>query len=54
MIAVTANNCTANGSSFDVNLNTCRYDPSKLIPAMREAVANTLGIHGVPPRFVPR
>jgi AcrR family transcriptional regulator len=23
-------------------------DPSKLIPAMREAVANTLGIHGVP------
>ncbi len=29
-------------------------DPAKLIPAMREAVANTLGIHGVPPRFVPR
>jgi AcrR family transcriptional regulator len=29
-------------------------DPAKLVPAMREAVANTLGIHGVPPRFVPR
>ena len=28
----TANNCTANGMSFDVNLNTCRYNPSPLIP----------------------
>ena len=28
----TANNCTANGMSFDVNLNTCRYNPSPLVP----------------------
>ena len=28
----TANNCTANGMSFDVNLNTCRYNPSPMVP----------------------
>jgi iron complex outermembrane recepter protein len=28
----TANNCSANGMSFDVNLNTCRYNPSPLVP----------------------
>ena len=42
----TANNCTANGSSFDVNLNTCRYNPSPLVPltpdVTRVNVAGTL------------
>jgi iron complex outermembrane recepter protein len=28
----TANNCSANGMSFDVNLNTCRYNPSPFVP----------------------
>ena len=28
----TANNCSANGMSFDVNFNTCRYNPSPLVP----------------------
>ena len=28
----TANNCSANGNLFDVNLNTCRYNPSPLVP----------------------
>jgi len=28
----TANNCSSNGMSFDVNLNTCRYNPSPLVP----------------------
>ena len=28
----TANHCAANGSAFDVNLNTCRYNPSPLVP----------------------
>ena len=27
-----ANNCTANGMSFDVNYNTCRYNPSPYVP----------------------
>ena len=26
------NNCTANGMSFDPNYNTCRYNPSPLVP----------------------
>ena len=42
----TANNCTANGMSFDVNLNTCRYNPSPLVPltpdVTRVNVAGTL------------
>ncbi len=28
----TANNCTQNGMSFDVNYNTCRYNPSPFVP----------------------
>jgi len=28
----TANSCTQNGMSFDVNLNTCRYNPSPFVP----------------------
>jgi len=42
----TANNCTANGMSFDVNLNTCRYNPSPYVPltpdVTRVNVAGTL------------
>ena len=42
----TANNCTQNGMSFDVNLNTCRYNPSPLVPltpdVTRVNVAGTL------------
>ena len=42
----TANNCTANGMSFDVNLNTCRYNPSPFVPLTpditRVNVAGTL------------
>ncbi len=28
----TTNNCSANGMSFDANLNTCRYNPSPFVP----------------------
>jgi iron complex outermembrane receptor protein len=28
----TTNNCTANGMSYDVNYNTCRYNPSPFVP----------------------
>jgi len=28
----TANNCASNGMSFDVNYNTCRYNPSPFVP----------------------
>ena len=42
----TANNCSANGMSFDVNLNTCRYNPSPFVPLTpditRVNVAGTL------------
>jgi len=42
----TTNNCSANGMSFDVNLNTCRYNPSPLVPltpdVTRVNVAGTL------------
>ena len=42
----TANNCSANGMSFDVNLNTCRYNPSPFVPltpdVTRVNVAGTL------------
>jgi iron complex outermembrane recepter protein len=42
----TANNCSANGMSFDVNLNTCRYNPSPLVPltpdVTRVNIAGTL------------
>lgn len=42
----TANNCAANGMSFDVNLNTCRYNPSPYVPltpdVTRVNVAGTL------------
>ena len=41
-----ANNCSANGMSFDVNLNTCRYNPSPYVPltpdVTRVNVAGTL------------
>ena len=41
-----ANNCSANGMSFDVNLNTCRYNPSPFVPltpdVTRINVAGTL------------
>lgn len=30
--ASTTNNCSANGMAFDVNLNTCRYNPSPFVP----------------------
>jgi iron complex outermembrane receptor protein len=44
--ASTANNCTANGMSFDVNYNTCRYNPSPFVPltpdVTRVNVAGTL------------
>ncbi len=42
----TANNCSTNGMSFDVNLNTCRYNPSPFVPLTpditRVNVAGTL------------
>jgi iron complex outermembrane receptor protein len=42
----TTNNCSANGMSFDVNLNTCRYNPSPFVPltpdVTRVNVAGTL------------
>jgi iron complex outermembrane receptor protein len=44
----TANNCSANGMSFDANLNTCRYNPSPYVPLTPDMtrVNGAVNIHG--------
>ncbi len=44
----TANNCPANGNLFDVNLNTCRYNPSPFVPLTPDVTrVNVSGtVHG--------